>query len=126
MPKNNYILIHGQLVDVSDDELKHYGILGMKWGIRRYQNKGDTLTTKGKTRHNTEEQDTFDSDGYMIPAKSSRKDMIEDYDVGLRSFTNSWADLGKSYVENMPLFNADIVDIDFDSIPSAMPTYKRK
>lgn len=30
--------------------LSHYGILGMKWGIRRYQNKDGTLTAKGKAR----------------------------------------------------------------------------
>ena len=31
-------------------ELYHHGILGMKWGIRRYQNKDGTLTEAGK-RH---------------------------------------------------------------------------
>ena len=32
------------------NELKHYGVLGMKWGVRRYQNKDGSLTSEGKRR----------------------------------------------------------------------------
>lgn len=32
----------------------HHGIKGMKWGIRRYQNKDGTLTAAGKKRYNKE------------------------------------------------------------------------
>lgn len=32
------------------NELQHHGILGMRWGIRRYQNPDGTLTPKGRKR----------------------------------------------------------------------------
>lgn len=30
--------------------LMHYGVLGMKWGVRRYQNRDGSLTNTGKKR----------------------------------------------------------------------------
>lgn len=45
-------------IPCSDDSLTHYGVLGMKWGIRRYQNKDGTLTSAGKQRYQYESLST--------------------------------------------------------------------
>lgn len=39
------------MTDYYDNELYHYGVKGMKWGVRRYQNKDGSLTNAGKKRY---------------------------------------------------------------------------
>lgn len=39
---------------VRETVLMHYGVKGMKWGVRRYQNKDGSLTSKGK-KHYTDD-----------------------------------------------------------------------
>lgn len=49
------------------DELMHYGIKGMKWGVRRYQNKDGTLTAAGKKREREQTK------GWSKEAKEARR-----------------------------------------------------
>lgn len=39
---------------ISQNELYHHGIKGMKWGIRRFQNEDGSLTASGKKRYGDE------------------------------------------------------------------------
>lgn len=42
-------------VPKGEASLSHHGILGQKWGIRRYQNADGTLTAEGKARYGERE-----------------------------------------------------------------------
>lgn len=53
------------------NELYHHGILGQKWGIRRFQNKDGSLTAAGRARYEGEVSKA--KEGYKQAKKEARE-----------------------------------------------------
>ena len=69
------------------DELMHYGVKGMKWGVRRYQNADGSLTPSGKKN---EYKKSLKTD------KKIRRDLeLKTYDSA--RFANAYSKKSKSY-----------------------------
>lgn len=62
---------------ISQNELYHHGIKGMKWGVRRFQNEDGSLTSAGKKRY---DDDSTGSDKRLSSnsdSKTPRKGLIQ-------------------------------------------------
>lgn len=64
-----------ECINSGEDYLAHHGILGMKWGVRRYQNEDGTLTSAGKKRYGDSENELT----AYTDAKAKYKDAASQY-----------------------------------------------
>ena len=93
-----------------DVYLSHHGIIGMKWGVRRYQNKDGTLTNAGKKRYSSDgpqaqvmEQRQTDVKNRRTMSTTELKNKIERLKLEQQYKELSDADIspGKAYTEQI-------------------------
>lgn len=72
---------------VRSNELYHHGILGMKWGIRRYQNSDGSLTDEGRARYGYSKKEL----------KKAIKGAKKNYSKGLTGKINNHGMTGENY-----------------------------
>lgn len=69
----------------NDNYLMHFGVKGMKWGVRRYRNKDGSLTEEGKRR-------------YSLNEKSTKRDVKR----ALKVFDDkNFQSVGRSYIKSL-------------------------
>ncbi len=86
---------------VNPDDIFHYGVKGMKWGVRRYRNYDGTLTEAGKHRYYSSEgvRADFNSDtGYY---EVRRKGSNEAVDIEKDTFESFEKSIQGKVVENV-------------------------
>lgn len=60
-----------------ENKLYHAGIKGMKWGVRRYQNKDGSLTPAGKKRYSDQHEDYRRAHDSKPVSQMSNKELQE-------------------------------------------------
>lgn len=60
----------------SEEALAHYGVLGMKWGVRRYQNADGSYTKRGLERYSKSQNKYNDANENLKRAKENARSGI--------------------------------------------------
>lgn len=111
------------LGNLTDDELQHWGIKGMRWGQRRYQNKDGSLTPAGRKRY-TNPDGSLNEKGKKYVAKEKERLEAEKKVISRQKRTNAKFDqLDKMRKENESLKNGKTKTEDEDD---ASQTPKKK
>ena len=89
-------------------ELYHHGILGQKWGVRRFQNKDGSLTAEGRVRYGSEKEQKKLADKVIKGKTSLRKTPQVQHAVSeLKDIVQRIQETKKKYEEEVNRFYSD-------------------
>lgn len=128
-PSRSKVVKHDE-INQNGDYLEHHGILGQKWGIRRYQNADGSLTDAGRKHYKYESKRTNSKVSELTGNKSSSLD-AKDANKTI-NITRNTARVANKYISKVEDAKykkklSEMSDADLEKeIQKALPEYRAK